>query len=288
MSDWNTLGQQLWNGTLNGAIYVIFASGLSLVFGVMRVVNMAHGELAMVGAMIAYAATGILGLPLLFALGAGVLGAGAIGALTHQAAMRPYVPERELTVIVSTLGVSLVLLHGGVTTFGSEPRAIRLSFDRLFEFAGVQMTVRGLIIIVLSMTSMLALHVLLQHTGMGHRWQATAQNALGAQLIGIDTRRVFRQTMVIAAMLAGASGILLAILNSARPDMGQSLLLTGFAVVIVAGMGSIAGALVVGLSMGLVEALFAQYVSSELRQVFIYGVMVIALLVKPQGLFRAR
>lgn len=288
MSLWNVLGQQLWNGLLNGAIYVIFASGLSLIFGVMGVINMAHGEVAMVGAMVTFAAATLAGVPVPAAVLIALVGAGVAGFLLHRVAVEPFLGRSELSVVLSTLGVSLVLLHGGVTIFGSQPRSIRLSFDRLFKFGGVVMTVRGLLIILIALAAMTALQMTLSRTSTGKKWRATAQNSVGAQLIGINTRTVFAQTLMVASTLAGLAGILLAVLNSARPDMGQSLLITGFAVVIVAGMGSIKGALIVGLAMGLSEALFAQYVSSDLRQIFIYSLMVVTLLVMPDGVFGAK
>jgi branched-chain amino acid transport system permease protein len=285
VSIWNTLGQQLWNGVLNGAVYVIFASGLSLIFGVMRVINMAHGEMAMIAAMLTYALATIVGIPVLASVALAMVGAGLAGLIIHKVAIQSYVGSRELTVVLSTLGVSLVLLHGGVTLFGSQPRSIRLSFDRIFSFGGVVMTVRGVLIIIVAVVAMLVLQFVLTRTSTGKMWRATAQNTTGAQLIGIDTRRVFSQTLIAASVLAGLAGILLAVLNSARPDMGQSLLITGFAVVIVAGMGSITGTLIVGMAMGLGEALFAQYISSDLRQIFIYSLLILALLFRPEGIF---
>lgn len=283
--NWDIFGQQLWNGLLSGSIYVLFASGLSLIFGVMRVINMAHGEMAMIGGMGTYALLALLHLPIgIAALGALVI-AGLFAVPVNRLTVRPFVPENELTVILSTLGVSLFLLHGTTSLLGSQPRSLRLSFDRIFEFAGITMTIRGVLIIVIAGVAMGGLHYMIQATRTGRMWRATAQNGLGAQLVGVDTQRVFRQTMITASVLAALGGLLLGILGSARPDMGQSLLIIGFAVVIVAGMGSIKGTWIVGMAMGVSEALFAQYVSTSFRQAFLYALMVLVLLLRPQGIF---
>lgn len=286
--NWQVLVQQLWNGLLNGSIYVLFASGLTLVFGVMRVINMAHGEVAMLGAMGAFAFMSFLDIPLVLAALLALAFVAVFSILLERIAILPYIDSDPLTVLLTTLAVSLVLLHGTTTWLGSQPRSLRLSFDRIIEVGGIFITLRGVLIIITAALAMAVLYWILYRTSTGKMWRATAQNTLGAQLIGIDTQKVFRQTIMAASVLAALSGLLLGVLNSARPDMGQSLLITGFAVVIVAGMGSIAGTVVVGLGIGLSEALFAQYISTDFRQAFVYAVMILVLLLRPQGLFGER
>jgi branched-chain amino acid transport system permease protein len=128
--------------------------------------------------------------------------------------------------------------------------------------------------------------LLLRRSKLGKQMRATAQNLTGASLIGINVQKVYAYTMLIASVLAALAGILVAPLLVAYPTMGQAVLIKGFCVVVVGGMASIKGAVIFGLSIGVLESLFGQYVSPLYRQVFIYGIMVVALLLKPEGLFK--
>ena len=136
--------------------------------------------------------------------------------------------------------------------------------------------------------TIVGLHLLLTKTRLGKMMRATAQNLTGARLIGTNTQRVYDFTLIIASAIAGLAGILMLLISTAYPTMGQPLLLMGFSVVIVAGMGNLKGAVVVGLSLGVMEALFGQYVDTYFRSAFVYAVMVIVLLLRPQGLFGKR
>jgi branched-chain amino acid transport system permease protein len=283
--NWDIFGQQLWNGILNGSVYVLFASGLTLLFGVMRVINMAHGELMMVGGMVFYSLAALAGLPLLVAVGGAIVAAALVGSVMNQLAVRPFVPGSERSVILSSLGMSLVLLHGAVAIWGTVPLTVEVAFDRFFQVGSILMTVRQLLVVVTALVAMVSLHVMLRRTIIGKIWRATAENSLGAQLVGISIRRVYLETILLASAMAGLAGVLLTLLSSAYPDMGQPLLITGFAVVIIAGVGSVRGVAFVGFSIGILEAMFAQFVSSDLRQAFVYALMVLVLLVRPQGVF---
>jgi branched-chain amino acid transport system permease protein len=283
--NWDVLGQQLWNGILNGSVYVLFASGLTLVFGVMRVINMAHGELMMIGGMVFYSLAALAGLPLLAAVLGAILAAGLVGAVMNRLAVRPFLPGSERTVILSSLGMSLVLLHGSVAIWGTVPLSVEVSFDRFIELGGILLTVRQLLVVVTALVAMVGLELTLRRTIVGKIWRATAENPLGAQLVGISVRRVYLETILLASGMAGLAGVLLTLLSSAFPDMGQQFLITGFAIVIIAGVGSVRGVVIVGFAIGILEAMFAQFVSSDLRQAFVYALMIVVLLVRPEGVF---
>jgi branched-chain amino acid transport system permease protein len=283
--NWEVLGQQVWNGILNGSVLVLFASGLTLVFGVMQVINMAHGELMMIGGMAFYSLAALASLPLLVAMTGAILAAAIAGAMLNRLAVRPFLPGSERTVILSSLGMSFVLLHGAVAIWGTVPLTVEVTFDRFLELGGVLVTIRQILVVATAVVAMVVLHATLSKTVIGKIWRATAENPLGAQLVGISVRRVYLQTILLASAMAGLAGVLLTLLSSAFPDMGQQLLITGFAIVIIAGVGSVRGVVAVGFAIGLLEAMFAQFVSSDLRQAFVYALMVAVLLVRPQGVF---
>ena len=285
---WDIIGQQLWNGLLNGSIYVIFAAGLSLVFGVMRVINMAHGELTMLGAMLLYTVTKLVGLGY-FAGAVLVVGLmGLAGFVVNRVTVRPFLGQSELVVILSTVALSFMLLNGSLVVWGSTPKGVDEPFNRILKVGDVHITTAGLLLVGVCFAAVLGLYIMLTRTRLGKKTRATGQNLLGARLIGINTTAVYDTTLIIASGLAALAGVLIVLVSTSSPNLGQPLLITGFAVVIVAGMGNVAGAVAVGLFLGITEALFGQFISTYYRQGYLYVVMIIVLLLRPQGLFGRR
>ncbi len=283
--NWDIVGQQLWNGLLNGSIYVIFAAGLSLVFGVMRVINMAHGELTMLGAMLLYTATKLVGLGYFAGAALVVVIMALAGFLVNRVTVRPFLGRSELVVILSTVALSFMLLHGSFVVWGSEPKGVDEPFNEIIKVGGVYLTTAGLLLVGVCFAAVLALYLMLTRTKLGKMTRATGQNLLGARLIGINTTAIYDTTLIIASGLAALAGVLIVLVSTASPNLGQPLLITGFAVVIVAGMGNVGGAVAVGLFLGVTEALFGQFISTYYRQGYLYVVMIVVLLLRPQGLF---
>ena len=283
--NWDIVGQQLWNGLLNGSIYVIFAAGLSLVFGVMRVINMAHGELTMLGAMLLYTATKLVGLGYFAGAALVVVIMALAGFLVNRVTVRPFLGRSELVVILSTVALSFMLLHGSFVVWGSEPKGVDEPFNEIIKVGGVYLTTAGLLLVGVCFAAVLALYLMLTRSKLGKMTRATGQNLLGARLIGINTTAIYDTTLIIASGLAALAGVLIVLVSTASPNLGQPLLITGFAVVIVAGMGNVGGAVAVGLFLGVTEALFGQFISTYYRQGYLYVVMIIVLLLRPQGLF---
>ena len=286
--NWDILGQQIWNGLLNGSIYVIFAAGLSLVFGVMRVINMAHGELTMLGAMLLFTVTSVVGLSYFAGAALVVVMMALAGFLVNRVTVRPFLGHSELVVILSTVALSFILLNGSLVVWGSTPKGVDKPFNEVLQVGGVYMTTAQILLVGVCFTAVLALYLVLTRTKLGKMTRATGQNLLGARLIGINTTAVYDATLIIASGLAALAGVLIVLISAASPNLGQPLLITGFAVVIVAGMGNVGGAVAVGLFLGLTEALFGQYVSTFYRQGYLYVVMIVVLLLRPQGLFGRR
>lgn len=285
---WDIIGQQLWNGLLNGSIYVIFAAGLSLVFGVMRVINMAHGELTMLGAMLLYTATSLVGLGYFSGALLVVALMALAGFLVNRVTVRPFLGQSELVVILSTVALSFMLLNGSLVVWGSTPKGVEAPFNEIVKVGDVHITTAGLLLVGVCFAAVLTLYLMLTRTKLGKKTRATGQNLLGARLIGINTTAVYDTTLIIASGLAALAGVLIVLVSTSSPNLGQPLLITGFAVVIVAGMGNVAGAVAVGLFLGVTEALFGQFISTYYRQGYLYVVMIIVLLLRPQGLFGRR
>jgi branched-chain amino acid transport system permease protein len=217
-----------------------------------------------------------------------VLVMGLVGLLLHRVAVRPLQERSNLSVLLATIALSYVLVNGIIILWGTSPRGVDAPFNTRLEIAGVNITTAALLLLVSTWGAMLLLYLFLSRTRLGKMARATGQNLLGARLLGINTRLVYDVTFFTASALAALAGILIVLVSTASPALGQSLLITGFAVVIVAGMGNVGGAAVVGLFLGVSEALFGQYVSTYYRQGFVYAVMILALLLRPEGVFGRR
>jgi branched-chain amino acid transport system permease protein len=286
--DWVILGQQLWYGLVNGILYILFASGLTLAFGSMGILNMTHGELCMLGAIFSYSIMTSLGLGYLLSSVLSVLLVCFFGVVLNRIAIQPLIRVSRLTVLVSTFGLSFLIVNASLTFWGVQPRQISLPLSDIHEVGGVRITDQSIILVCIGGTAILLFYAWLSKARLGKAMRATAQNPVGASLSGINTKRIYDYTMMVSAGLAGLSGVLLAPVLSAHPNMGQPLLLVGLVIVIVGGLGNLKGTIVVGLLIAILEALFGQYVSTFYRSAFIYGIMIVVLLFKPQGLFAKR
>ena len=285
--DWVVLGQQVWYGLVNAGLYIMFASGLTLCLGCMRIFNMAHGELCMLGAILAYSVMTHLGINYYLAAVVSVTVVAGFGIILNRVAVQPLL-NLPMMVLLSTLGVSFILLHGSLVFWGLEPKRIKVSLSKIHYLGGVAISDQSIMIVVVGAITISALYFWLAKARLGKAMRATAQNAIGASLSGINTKRIYDYTMMLSAGLAALTGVLLAILLSAHASMGQPILLMGFVIVVAGGMGNFKGAIIVGLAVGIVEALFGQYVSTYYRSAFIYGIMMVVLLLRPKGLFGAR
>ena len=281
--------QQAYFGLINGAVYVLFAAGLNLLFGVMHVVNLAHGELAMLGGMLTVTFASLIGLPFAVSVLLSLAVVPVIGLVVSRVAIRPLMGASMLMPLLSTFGVSMILLHGAVRLWGPTPRQLEAApFQTVFRPGGVAISAQSLMLLVVTTVVMFSLYILLTRTSLGWKIRAVQQNPMGARVIGLNIGGVYDATVMIASFLAAVAGIFSIAVVPYNPNMGQPLLLFGFAVVIVAGMGNVWGVIVAGLAIGILEALFGQYVSTFFRQAFIFSLMLLAMTLRPQGLFGRR
>ena len=282
--------QQLLNGLVLGSAYALFALGLTLVFGVQRVLNLAHGAIFMWGALVGLLVVTRLHLPFAAALLAAGLAAGVLNVLVDFVAFRPLRKRgaSEFGALVSSLGASLILVN--LSQRLTAAQILRFPADVFpdtnFVVAGLRISLVQLTLVGLGAALMLALVLYLYKSSLGRQARAVAISERTALLLGVPTTSVYLQTFFISGALAGVTGVLLGVaFNSVHSLMGDDLLLRAFVVVVIGGLGSIPGAVIGGLAMGFAQTFLVAYASSELSDAAIFSALVAFLLFKPQGLF---
>jgi branched-chain amino acid transport system permease protein len=280
--------QQLVNGLVQGAVYVLVAIGLSLVFGVLKVVNFAHGEFYVVGGFAAYYVTSTLGLPYWLAVILSAVAGLVMGAVAERLAIRPLRNAPEDAVFLSTFGLSLVLLYGVKLLLGGQPRPVSTSFTANFSLGGLAITAQQIFVVLVTIVLVGALFVVLRRSYLGLVLRAVAEDRNTGVLMGINTEFVYWGAFAVAAALAAVAGAAVAPMFTINPFSGQDMLITAFIVVIAAGLGSLTGAVFVGLGLGVAEAMVAGYVSGNAEQWVAYVLVIAVLLLRPQGLFPGR
>ena len=280
------LTQSVVNGLLLGGIYALAALGLSLVFGIMDIVNLAHGHMLMVGAYIAilvFTATGIT--PLVGMLLAMVLMFG-FGVLLQKVLLKHVVDEGLEQPIIVLFGLALILQNLGRVILGGDARTADIGLPGSgIDIGLAYMSFPRTVTFVVSVLLIVLTWAFLQYTKTGQAIRATAQNRTAAKYMGIDTDQIYVITLGIGTALAGAAGALLSMLFPIDPYVGWSYLLKTFAVVVLGGVGSVLGTLVGGLVLGVSENLGALYLGGGYRNVVSLLIFLGVLLVKPEGLF---
>ena len=284
------LAQQLVNGILLGATYALFALGFTLMFGVLRVINLTYGFYFSAGALIALWLTRNLGLTIWTALPVASLGAGIIAvvldALLLTRLRRRQAPE--LSFLMVTLGGVLALYSALTAWLGPDIRRLPpgvISADA-FTIGPVRITAAQLLILGATAILVAALTALMRGTRLGLAIRAMAEKPDAAQLMGIDTGRAAALVSFVSGTLAGAGGVLIGLnFNAVQPYMGETMMLRGFVVVIVGGLGDLRGAVIAGLALGVIEVMTAGYVSSDLKEAVAFIILVAVLWTRPAGLF---
>ncbi|MGZ8489686.1 MAG: branched-chain amino acid ABC transporter permease [Candidatus Binatia bacterium] len=284
------LAQQFVNAISLGGVYALFALGFTLIFGVLNVVNLAHGAIFMLGAYTALQAVVLFKFPLALAMGAAIVVTGAAGWLLDRLIFAPLRARQapHLAPMIATIGLGISLNSTIQGIFGAEN--LRFPVHGLaaesLQFDGLQVTWLEIQIILLAFVLMAVLLWWLKHTRMGCALRAVAESRKAAALLGIDVEGLFRVTSVIAALLGGVAGVLIALYtNAVFPQMGQPMLHKGIAVVILGGMGDIRGALLGGFFLGCAEVFSVAYIGSTMRDAVAFGLLFAILLLRPEGLF---
>jgi branched-chain amino acid transport system permease protein len=278
--------QLLANGLINGAFYALSALGLTLIFGLMRVVNFAHGDLYMVGGLLGWALTSSVGLDFFTSLAIVIVLMGAVGWLIDRALISRVRGQGEEPGILLTLGLSIFLVNTALLVVGTAPQKVSLPLANAPLFLGpVVVTQSRLFVVAMCALLILTTHLLIQRTTLGRAMRATFQDPMAAQLVGIRSNQIYAVTFGLGTALAGVAGMLLGSIYVAQATIGGLVSLKAFVVVILGGMGSFAGAIVGGLILGVVEALWGGYVATGYVDAIGFALVIAMLLVRPYGLF---
>lgn len=283
------LAQQIMNGLVAGAVYALFALGFTLVFGVHRILNLAHGALLMAGAFIGLYAV-LAGVPLWFAIILAMVGAGTLSVLIDILAFRRLRAsgQAEFGAIISSIGANLVLVS--IAQRISETKVLRFPFGTFpvvfYHFWGLrvsllQVVIAGSVAVLLALLSWLIFH-----TSLGRQVRAVAGNPRAAVLLGVNPDAIYLRTFFLSGAMAGLAGVLVGLsFNSVHFMMGEPYLLRAFVVVILGGLGSISGAVVAGMGLGVLQTLATAYLPSGLTDTIIFSLLFVVLMVRPNGLF---
>jgi branched-chain amino acid transport system permease protein len=292
LADPAILSELIFQGLVRGAMYALMGIGLSLIFGILGVVNFAHGEFFMLGTYAMYFVSAALGLPFV----AGVAGAATllfvVGVLIERALLEPLRRRAGrdwlLDSFVLTIGLMVILQNLALLGFGSRRRGVTALVEGSFTLGNVTITYERLAILALAVVIVGLLAAYIRFTATGKAIRATAQHPEAAQTLGIDINRIYTVAFGIGAALAGAAGALLISIFPAFPTVGYQPVLKSFAVVILGGLGSIPGAIAGGFVLGIVEAYAIFFMSAGWQSVITPLIIILVLVFRPQGLFTAQ
>jgi len=291
MTDPVFLAGQVFNGLSVASLYVLAALGLALSFGLMRVINMAHGEIVMAGGYIAYLTMqvvhGPLGIPA--AMLAAFIGAGAMGALLESTLIRP-LTERPLDTLLATWGVSLIVQQGARDLFGATGVSVTAPdwMGSAVQVGPLSLPITRLFILGVAVLVLVALTAVLNKTRAGLLVRAVNQDRPTASAMGVSARRVDMLVFGLGAAVAGVAGVVLALLGPVTPSVGQSYVVPAFLVVIMGGLGSIRGTTIAAVIIGLFSALAQVFVDVSFAQVLMLAFVIVFLQFRPQGVVAIR
>ena len=274
-------------GAVTSAIYAMLAVGFTLIFGVARVLNLAHGSFYALGAYGTYVGTGILGLPLWQAAVLAIAFVALFGVIVEKVLIRP-LRYSQLGVLMITLAVSLVVEQSLFLIFGSEYRNVPAFIDTKLSIGGVDVAGQRLLTLLVAVVSIGALYLFIQRTRLGSAILAISQDAEAAKYMGIPSDRIFSLVMAISASLAALAGVLAGPFLSVQPSMHLLPIVKAFAIVIVGGLGSIPGSILAALMLGYAETLVAYLVSTSWTEIVSVLATLLMLVFRPAGFFGKR
>jgi branched-chain amino acid transport system permease protein len=289
----DTFFQQFINGLSLGAIYALIALGYTMVYGVLRLINFAHGDVYMLGAFAGYFIANALNMdanpsvPGAIAVTLGAMAVCAvIGILIERLAYRPVRHHSRLTSLITAIGVSLLLEYGGQVVFGATPRFFpQMIRSETYSLGGVQITNQNLLIIVVALIVMFGLQFIVQQTKIGKAMRAVSFNLSVAKLMGINTDFVIAFTFALGSALAAAGGVMVALaIPRIDPLMGLMTGLKAFVAAVLGGIGNIPGAMLGGMLIGLMETWLGATAYSTYRDAVAFAVLILILLFRPAGI----
>ena len=278
--------QQLINGVSLGSIYALIALGYTMIYGIIKLINFAHGDIYMVGAYFGFVATSMLGLSFLPALIFSMVAAAIVGIIIERVAYRPMRNAPRIAILITAIGVSFFLEYGMILIATPQPRTFPAVFEgAIYNVGGLIVNSQQIVILVSALVLMAGLTYIVNKTKIGKAMRAVSFDTDAARLMGIDIDRVISMTFALGSALAAAAGVLVGIYyNSIDPLMGMMPGMKAFVAAVLGGIGIIPGAMLGGIIMGVVEAMVSGFFSSTFRDAAAFGILIIILLYKPSGI----
>jgi len=277
--------QLIANGIIAGSIYALVALGLTLIFGILRFIHFAHGEVFMLGAYFAWTLAIKYGFPLWLALILSIIGCGLIGYIIEKIAFKPLRYTSRLAPLITAIALSIFLQALAILIWGAQIRTFRTrEIEQGMPIAGAIVTKIQLIIIITTIVLMFALHLFVKHTKTGKAMRAAADNIELASVIGINLNRTISIVFILGSMLAAIAGVLVGIEQNLTPTMGVAVTIKAFTATIVGGVGNIYGAFLGGYVIGLVENIGIWYLPSGYKDAIAFVILLLMLLFKPTGI----
>ncbi|TDR88054.1 branched-chain amino acid ABC transporter permease [Enterovirga rhinocerotis] len=278
--------QLLTNGLALGSVYALAAIGFVIVYSATGVVNFAAGQFVMLGTFAGVAMLLNAGLPMPVGYAAALIAMALFGALFYLVVYLPLRTSPVVTVIIGTVAIGITLQNAALLTFGSWPFRLPSPFEgMMIEVAGAVVSVHALAVVATTAVMIFLLWLLLHRTAIGIAMRAVAQDVKAARLMGLRVQWLLAFSWILGAVLAGVAGLMLGPMWFADVNMGDPIALKAFAATVIGGFGSLPGAIAGGLFVGLAEVLGASYISSAYKDLIAFGIMILFLLVRPQGIF---
>ena len=278
--------EQLINGLRTGSIYALIAIGYTMVYGIAKMINFAHGDIIMVGAYALYFSISVLGLPVPAALLLTVIVCSVLGVLIEKIAYKPLRKAQPLAVLITAIGMSFFLQSSSLLMFGSTPIPFQSVIpNENIKVGPVIISSITLVTLVVTAVAMILLTLFINKTKLGSAMRAVSEDKGAAELMGINVNSTISMTFAIGSALAAVAGILyISQYQSMKPTLGALPGIKAFVAAVLGGIGSIPGAMLGGILLGLIESVSKAYISTELADAIVFGVLIVVLLFRPSGL----
>ena len=278
--------EQLINGLRTGSIYALIAIGYTMVYGIAKMINFAHGDIIMVGAYALYFSISVLGLPVPVALLLTVIVCSVLGVLIEKIAYKPLRKAQPLAVLITAIGMSFFLQSSSLLIFGSTPIPFQSVIpNENIKVGPVIISNITLVTLVVTAVAMILLTLFINKTKLGSAMRAVSEDKGAAELMGINVNSTISMTFAIGSALAAVAGILyISQYQSMKPTLGALPGIKAFVAAVLGGIGSIPGAMLGGILLGLIESVSKAYISTELADAIVFGVLIVVLLFRPSGL----
>ncbi len=282
--------QQVINGLMIGSVYSLVAIGYTLIFGLLNLLNFAHGNVLMLGAFMGFVVLSWLGLPIWIAFLGSLVGAGLLGLVIELLCFRRVKPDYAFAPALSTMALSMVMIELTRRVFGTVPIALPKVVGVVnFTFGELMVSSVQLMILGIAIVLMVALELLIYRTKIGYALRAVSENAGTAKLLGVNVPRTIMFAFFVSSALAGIAGLLLALrMGLADPNIGMSFGLKALAVMVIGGLGNLRGAMIGGIIAGVAEALAQAYSSAAVANMIVWAILIVILVFRPGGLFGTR